>query len=580
MSLADDLAWWEQFRSSDAYKRLQTRPVAYFCAEFALTSELKTYSGGLGILAGDIVREAAAQRLPMVGVGLLYGQPAFGLELAVDRGRPLTVKVPIQDRLVTVAAYRWPSTLGRGWWSGGDRTVPVYLLTADCADNDSRDRRLTDRLYPSDKERRLQQEIILGLGGLRLLEALKIHPAIYHLNEGHSAFLALEIIRHEMSERLIGFNDALELARQHIVFTNHTLVPAGQDIFSNDMVAANLVKYAEELAVPVDRLVDLGLIRESSLFSMTMVSLRLAGKANAVSRLHAQKAAEIWRDHPMEGITNGIHRQTWDRVANFSEHSENSENRNIGESENLTLRSSEYSEFSDIWQAHQHNKQLLLDKIRQTTGQSWPDDCLLLGWSRRFVGYKRPLSLFFDPVRLKTICTHPGRPVRLIISGNAHPGDAEGEKLLDHLVRSLLSEAGQETPGLRDIVAYLPNYGFDLAQLLTSGCDVWLNTPVVGFEACGTSGMKAALNGVLPISTKDGWMAEIDPLGIGWIIDSDKVSDSLYQTLEHQVIPLYFDHRQEWIKNMASARRLILDRFTTTRTLKEYVEKLYLSALI
>ena len=433
------------------------------------------------------------------------------------------------------------------------------------------------------------------MGGLRFLEALGIHPSIYHLNEGHSAFLALEIIRHEMTERMIGFDHALDLARRHVVFTNHTLVPAGQDVFSNDLVAANLIKYAEELAIPIDRLVSLGLVQESSLFSMTMLSLRLAGKINAVSQLHARKAAEIWRDHPMEGITNGIHVVTWDKIANSSEHSEHSENQNIGKSdnqkvgnekplnlrhsENLTLRSSEYSEFSDIWQAHQHNKQLLLDKIRQTTGQSWPDDCLLLGWSRRFVGYKRPLSLFFDPVRLKTICTHPGRPVRLIISGNAHPGDAEGEKLLDHLVRSLLSEAGQETPGLRDIVAYLPNYGFDLAQLLTSGCDVWLNTPVVGFEACGTSGMKAALNGVLPISTKDGWMAEIDPLGIGWIIDSDKVSDSLYQTLEHQVIPLYFDHRQEWIKNMASARQLILKHFTTARVLKEYTERLYLPVI-
>jgi len=359
MSLTDDLSWWDQFRATDAYRRLQTRPVAYFCAEFALISHLKTYSGGLGVLSGDILREAADQKFPLVGVGLLYNQPSFnsgqaegvaregpplerpqlssvwartsergrarqdpegvpetfGLESVLAAGSPLTVKVPIQDRYVTVAAYRWPAVkLGSGWWTGGVRSAPVYLLTTDCPGNDPRDCCITDQLYPPDKEKRLQQEIILGLAGLRLLEALGIHPSIYHLNEGHSAFLALEIIRHEMTERMIGFDDALNLARRHVVFTNHTLVPAGQDIFSNDLVAANLAKYAEELAVPVDRLVQLGLVQESSLFSMTMLSLRLAGKTNAVSRLHAQKAAQIWTDHPMTGITNGIHVGTWDKL--------------------------------------------------------------------------------------------------------------------------------------------------------------------------------------------------------------------------------------------------------------------------
>lgn len=571
MSLSDDLAWWENFRASDGYRRLQDRPVAYFCAEFALTSSLKTYSGGLGVLAGDILREAADQKLPLVGVGLLYGESIAGrsptgpatVEPVLAAGTPLTVRVPIQDRYVTVAAYRYPSTkIGAGWWSGGVRTAPVYFLTTDCPGNDPRDCCLTDKLYPADKEKRLQQEIILGLGGLRLLEALAIHPSIYHLNEGHSAFLALEIIRHEMSERLIGFDDALNLARRHVVFTNHTLVPAGQDVYSNDLVAANLAKYAEELAVPVDRLVNLGLVQESSLFSMTMLSLRLAGKINAVSQLHAAKAGEIWKDHPMEGITNGIHLGTWDRL-------------------------------SDIQTSHLVNKRHLLEKIKSVTGHDWPEDCLLLGWARRFVGYKRPLSIFFDPVWLADICSRPNRPVRIIISGNVQEEDEEGEKLLAEL-KNLLnfrqsdfrqpdnqtirqnSPAVRQSDSLNRIAAYLSNYGMELAQLLTAGCDVWLNTPIVGFEACGTSGMKAALNGVLPISTKDGWMAEIDPLGIGWLLDSDKVSDSLYRTLENQVIPLYFDHRQEWLKNMVSARRLILENFTTTRVLKEYIEKLYL----
>ena len=572
MSLTDDNAWWQKFGDTDNYRKFLTRPIAYFCAEFGLSSNLSLYAGGLGILAGDVIREAADRHFPMVGVGLYYhgdcekhpGSVTKGLTPAADRfSRRVTIKVPLRDNHILVQAVKFE-----------ERSIPVYLLTTDVDGNSLADREITANLYPSNKEKRLQQEIILGIGGLRLLEALQIHPAIYHLNEGHSSLLALEIAAHETRERGIGFADGLELAKNRIVFTNHTLVPAGNDIFSNDMVAANLSKFAEELTIPVGDLVKLGLVQDSSLFSMTMLSLRLARKINAVSQFHAKKAAETWTDHPMEGITNGIHFPSWNRMGK-------SQISNLNPFDKLrssTPRSLRLEEIdaersrsikSQIWVMHQENKRILLSHIHHVAGQSWPEDALLLGWARRIVGYKQPLALFADLDRLKKICLNSSRPVRLVISGNVQEGDEEGQKLLEEL-KGLLDPA---------LAVYLPNYNMDLAGLMTAGCDVWLNTPVVGFEACGTSGMKACLNGVLPLSTKDGWMAEIESYGIGWMLDSDRVSDSIYQILEDKIIPLYFDRKPDWMINMAQARQLILDRFTTTKLLKEYVEKLYLPLL-
>lgn len=549
--------WFQQFRDSDTYRKLQARPIAYFCAEFALTDKLPIFAGGLGVLAGDVIREAADQHLPMVGVGLLYRSAVrqsareFGPRLVTDQnGNPVTVTVPIQDRKVNIGAYE----LNIG-------TIPLYLLTSDVLGNDPRDRAIVNELYPQEKERRFQQEMILGIGGLRLLEALEIHPMMYHLNEGHSAMLALEIIQHEVRERMISFADALSLAKEHIVFTNHTLLPAGNDVFSNDLASANLAGYAFELMIPVKDIVDLGLVQESSLFSMTMLSLRLASRINAVSQLHAKKAAEIWTDHPMEGITNGIHVGTWDRI--------NVERSDLGVRQGRTL--------SHIWAAHFQNKRRLLDKIQDVSGKSWDEHCLLLGWARRIVSYKQPMAMFSDPDRLLRICQTSGQPIRLVISGNIQPADEEGESTLKQI-----QELAQGK--LSDIAVYLPHYNLKLAELMTAGCDVWLNTPVVGFEACGTSGMKACLNGVLPVSTKDGWMDEIENYDLGWTLNSDNLPESFYSLLEHEIAPLFFSLENtesggEWQKLMANARRLILDRYSATRMLREYVEKLYLQIL-
>lgn len=557
--MEQDNAWFATFRHSPEYQLLTTRPIAYFCAEFAFFSDLPIYAGGLGVLAGDMLHEAADQQIPMVAMGLYYRggllrhetsagvvtenmsiRPltAFGFTPVVNtKNEPIIVEVPIHDHSVFARAW----CLQRG-------VVKMFLLDTNLEQNQETDRKITDYLYIADKEIRFKQEMVLGIGGLRLLEAVGVHPIVYHLNEGHSALLALEIARHEMQEHGRSFSEELDDAKAHIVFSNHTLIPAGNDIFSNDLVATLLALYAQELQVPVDQLVKLGLIQDSSMFSMTILALRMAGGVNAVSTLHAKKAAQIWKDHPMAAVTNGIHLATWDRIGT-----------------------------SDLWKKHQENKRALLDNIAHVSGQKWSEDALLLGWARRIVAYKRPLSLFEDIERFVTIAENSDRPVRVVLAGRSHEKDEDGVMLFEK-IQTLVSGR------LKGVIAYIPHYDVDVARSLVAGCDVWLNTPIVGYEACGTSGMKAALNGVLPMSTKDGWVEEVDLLSIGWPIDNDAITKSLLDVLEHDVVPLYYAKNNEgvplsWLTNMKNARMMIQNAFSATTMLRNYIEKMYLSRI-
>lgn len=503
------------------------RPIAYFCAEYALDPNLSIYAGGLGILAGDYLREAADQKVPMVGVGLFYNfNNSAGLNLAKDdQGNPLRIEVPIQDKKVKAQVFIYQVGL-----------IPVYLLDTNVEENDLSDRRITYKLYTADKEIRLKQELILGIGGLRALGALKIHPLVYHLNEGHSAFLALELIRQEMEERKVGFEEAIGLVKKRIVFTNHTLIAAGREVYSNDLVALMLTDYAQELKVPVSEMVKLGLVQESSTFSMTMLSLRMAGKVNAVSKLHAQKAAAIWADHPMSAITNGIHVGTWDKVKNLKNHGV--------------------------------CKQELLQFIQKQTDVKWEPNQLLLGWARRFAVYKRPLAILENLERFMSIAQNSQYPVKIVFSGEPHESDEYGKELVQELENLVKNKIG-------DCVVYLPNYNMNIAGKMAAGCDVWLNTPIVGFEACGTSGMKAALNGVLPCSTRDGWVDEADFSKVGWILDNDHLSENILDVLEQDIVPMYYQRPTEWQEQMQNARAMVLNQFSTARMLREYIEKLY-----
>lgn len=556
-----DISWFEEFKKTPGFAFLKKRPVAYFCAEFALSVNIPIYAGGLGVLAGDMVKEAADRDFPLVTVGLYYHEGYVcqvldengnivesckvtkpedaQLTPVVDQTQTrVTVTVPIQDRVVYVQAWKWE----RG-------NIPIFLLDTDMPQNNPSDRKITNRLYDLDKETRFKQEMILGIGGVRLLEALSIHPSIYHMNEGHSAMLVLDLIRHEMYERKMSFTEAKALTSPHIVFTNHTLIPAGDELFSNDLASAILSAYAKELAVPNPDIVALGLVQESSIFSMTMLSLRLAARINAVSKLHQKKAKEIWTDHPMDVVTNGIHIPSWDKMQSHD----------------------------TIWENHQENKRKLLLRIKKVTGVTFGEDELLLGWARRMVAYKRPFALFEKLSRFSSITRQASRPVRVVVAGQAPPGDTNGAELLQKL-ESLISN------DLKGTAVYLPNYDLDLAQLLVSGADVWLNTPVVGFEASGTSGMKAALNGVLPATTRDGWVSEVELFGIGWVLDSDRIHEHVLDVLEYDIVPMYYTRDgsgvpMQWVSHMRNARDLIQNQFSATRMLREYIEKMYVAAM-
>ena len=530
-----------------------TRPIAYFCAEYAIENKLQIYAGGLGILAGDYVREAGDRGIPVVAVGIYYAggfthkelspegrvvdlheaksPEEMGLMKLVDHGgKGVRVSVPIGEQNVLVEAWLWEY-----------KGVKVYLLDTRVKENREQDQHITETLYTIDKEMRLKQEMILGIGGLRLLLALGHHPVHYHLNEGHSAFLIYELIHHEMREHSLNFEQARERARERVLFTNHTLVPAGNDVFSNDLVSLHFAQYAEEVAIPVKQLVDLGLVQQSSSFSMTMLAMRAAGKINVVSKLHAKKAREIWTDHQMVEITNGIHLPTWDKVGD-----------------------------TPIWEAHKQNKRELLQLIQEKTGTVWEENELILGWARRIVKYKRPLALVERLKQFGEMARDEKRPVRVVFAGISHPGDEDGQEILQELQYRLSSD-------LKGVAVYLPHYDLELAQVMTAGCDVWLNTPVVGFEACGTSGMKAAVNGVLPLSTRDGWVDEIEMLGIGWALPDTDLTIEMMKILKEQILPLYYQQNdprlpEQWITMMQNARALIKSQFGMDRVLTQYLE--------
>lgn len=551
-----DTDWFASFRTSKEYALLFSRPIAYFSAEYAFFEHEQTYAGGLGVLAGDFLREASDQELPVAAVGLYYKEgylyhEAFSNEavlkhtitklpeevglipVVTETGERVIIEIPMADK--TLYAQAWLKKLG---------SVSLYLLDTNISQNDVTSQNITQRLYTGDKEIRFKQEMVLGIGGMRLLHTLNINPIVYHLNEGHSALLSYEILHHEMTRHKKGFLEAITQSKQRIVFTNHTLIAAGNDTFSKEMVSALLMGYAQQLQIPVEDLLSLGIVQDTSIFSMTSLALRMAGKVNAVSNLHAQKAAEIWSDHTMMAVTNGIHIPTWNCIKNDER----------------------------LIEEHAANKKVLLSYIAEKTGQQWKEETILLGWARRMVAYKRPLALFEDIQRFIVTARNKGREMNVVLAGQAHESDEEGGKTLAKLQEMITNE-------LKGTVVYLPHYTMSLAKIMTSGTDVWLNTPVVGFEACGTSGMKACLNGSLPCTTDDGWIHGVNLYGIGWMLNSDHINQSLLDTLEKNIVPLYYDQKQQWQENMKHSRELIFNEFTATKMLRHYIEFMYKEAM-
>lgn len=541
--------FFSKFKESQEYGTFCQHPVAYFCAEFALKSDFPIYAGGLGVLAGDLLREARDREFPMVGVGLYYyvgyrysatdvidGGKALalrnpqdhGLKPVLDKdGKKVVVSLPIEGRSVFIAA-----------WLYDDGTVPVYLLDTNLEENNLEDRKISWFLYTNDRKIRIKQQMILGIGGYRFLKAMGIAPSYYHLNEGNSAFLAYELAKDKMYEQGIKFMQAQEIIKDSIVFTNHTLVAAGHDVFENELFSMLFANYADEIGVPCSDLITQGEIMGANAFSMTRFALRSSGKINAVSKLHGEYAEKTWPDYPIVSITNGIHVPTWDGAGQ-----------------------------EDVVAAHDKGKAELLQYIKEKTGVSWGENELLIGWARRVVKYKRPLALF-DNIESFLKIANSDKPIKAVFSGRPHPQDEEGNGIVK-MIKALSEDK------LKGYLVYLENYDMELARKMVGGSDIWLNTPFVGFEACGTSGMKAALNGDLLLSTDDGWMAEVDFGHIGWSIESSRVNESLINVLTTQIIPEYYDHKENWQKKMRDSRQFVIEQFSATRMLKDYIEKHY-----
>jgi len=609
-----------------AHPDLGSKTVAYFCAEFGLHNSVPIYSGGLGILAGDHCKAASDLGVPLLGVGLLYTRGYFDQRLRLDgwqedadetfdaaltplervlgpSGDPCLTTVRTGDRTVCVGA--WRMMVGR---------VLVYLLDTDLERNDPADRELTHRLYVGKPELRLRQEWILGVGGVRVLRALGNAPAVWHANEGHAAFMLLERVR-ELATSGVPFDDAERRVRATSVFTTHTPVPAGHDAFSAAQVEACARSMWEEMGAPRQTILDLGHHpgRDHSQFHMAVLAIRLSGRVNGVSRGHAEVSRRIWGDLwggrdaarvPIGYVTNGVHLATW-----MSHHMTELLNAHLGRDwvdrvdqpgfwdRVLTL------DDAALWAVHGELKAALLRTVRETARRRWVDQwkealhlvgagtllderALTIGFARRFATYKRADLIFRDLDRLHRLLVNPWRPVQLVFAGKAHPADEPGKQILQRAY-ALTREARFEGR-----IAFIEDYEMHLAHRLVQGVDLWLNLPRVPLEACGTSGMKAALNGVPQLSTMDGWWAEGYDGHNGWAIpaapagaDADAAdAEQLYRLLEDEVVPRFYtrdarDVPLAWVEKMKHALRVVGQGFTARRMVGQYVSDYYVPAM-
>jgi starch phosphorylase len=602
-------------------------PIAYFSAEFGFHESIPNYSGGLGILAGDHCKSASDLDLNFVAIGLLYRHGYFrqqidkdGVQAAINlnqnfyhlpirealrsNGKPL-ISVPILDR--QVFARLWELKVGR---------VSLYLLDTDVPENSTEDRLITAELYGGDLEMRMRQEIMLGIGGVKALAALGVQPAVFHMNEGHSAFLALERIRLNVVEKKLDFYSALQLVAAANVFTTHTPVPAGNDSFPREMMRKYFGNFAKELNTPFDQLFTFGQTRlnPDDPFSMTILALRLSRHANGVSRLHGDVTRSLWKDvwtgvpiHevPITSITNGVHTKTWmapEFAALYRKH--------LGPWEEHLTEPEFWRGVHDIpdtqlWETHQKLKLRLIEFVRERERQrrermgESPEsirkvnrildpEILTIGFARRFATYKRATLLFSDKERLKRLLNDSTRPVQFIFAGKAHPRDEAGKALIQEVYKL------SHEPGLENRIVFLEDYDSYIARRLVQGVDLWLNHPLRPLEASGTSGMKAAPNGGINLSVLDGWWREGYNGSNGWAIggeinngtaefQNEVDATSLYQLLENQIIPLYYAKPDgklpvAWLQLMRESIRSVTPVFNTQRMVKEYTEQLYIPA--
>jgi starch phosphorylase len=614
--------------------------VAYFSPEFGITAALPQYSGGLGILAGDHLKAASDLGVPLIGVGLLYRHGYFRQSLSRDGWQqehypvldPNELPVALLDEpdgtpaQVSLALPGGRQLHARIWLAQVGR-VPLLMLDSDVEENDLGERQVTDRLYGGGSDHRLLQEMLLGIGGVRAVRTycrLTGHPEpeVFHTNEGHAGFLGLERIA-ELCDGGLDFDSALEAVRAGTVFTTHTPVPAGIDRFDRELVAHHFGSDAELPRIDVERILRLGMETypggEPNLFNMAVMGLRLGQRANGVSLLHGQVSREMFAglwpgfdsdEVPITSVTNGVHAPTWVAPEVFRLGA-----RQIGAQRTedaLTVGGSDRWDAvgdipdQDIWELRRNLREQLVDEVRRRLRASWRQrgagtaelgwidgvmdpDVLTIGFARRVPSYKRLTLMLRDRDRLMDLLLHPEHPIQIVVAGKAHPADDGGKRLVQELVRFA------DDPRVRHRIVFLPDYGMAMAQKLYPGCDIWLNNPLRPLEACGTSGMKAALNGCLNLSVLDGWWDEWFQPDFGWAIPTadgagtdpdrrdDIEADALYELLEQRVAPRFYEHGQHglpdrWIEMVRQTLTLLGPKVLAGRMVREYVERLYAPA--
>ena len=602
-------------------------PVAYISTEFGLHESLGIYSGGLGVLSGDHAKAASDMGLPFVGIGLLYRNGYFRQNIDPDgrqhhifneidfyrlplrpvhtsTGRNLLVSVDFPDR--EVKARVWQLTVGR---------VKLYLLDTDISENDPADRPITSQLYVRGRDMRLCQEAVLGIGGARILREMKIKPAVWHMNEGHSALLLIERIRELLKEGR-SWEEASGIVRANTAFTTHTPVPAGNELFDMDMAAKYLKIYAKNMGVDVERLLELGKAYPGGggqPFNMTALALRMSSYSNAVSKLHGEVSNDMWRhlypeaphgSRPIQSITNGVHVATWlgHDIRDLVE-----ETLGAGWQDRLCDREFWKGVSSirdpDLWAAHLHQKERLIRLVRHRLVEQFarhgnsPDEMrevnrmmdpsvLLIGFARRFATYKRAALIFKDYNRLRDILKNPERPVHILFSGKSHPADQPGQDLVRHIYNIAYHS------DLRGHIFFVEDYDIRIARHMVQGVEVWLNTPRRPREASGTSGMKAAMNGALNLSISDGWWPEAANGKNGWTISDGRHfenedlqdyedSSSFYHLLQNEVVPTFYEHRKnglpaKWMAMMKESLATIIPAFSAARMLNDYAREAYM----
>jgi starch phosphorylase len=597
-------------------------PIALFSMEFALSEALPLYSGGLGNVAGDYVKAAADTGVPLVGVGLLYQQGYFRQSInAAGEQRehyPFydTSQLPIEPVYDEEGAWLRVRLPRRGppvWlrvWRAHAGSVNVYLLDSNHPANTPTDRGITAQLYGGNDEVRLQQELALGVGGHRALRALGITPRVCHLNEGHAAFAALERARDFASTHGVAFDVALTATRAGNVFTTHTPVDSGFDRFETSFVESQLASYAEELGIPVERILDLGRARAGDgeeKFCTAWLATRCSGVVNAVSEKHELVSREIFQvlfdrwpgtDVPISHVTNGVHVPSWDSTESDALWTkacgaERWHDLDEGCSHIATATD------EDIWNMRSQSRASLVAFVRETLARQlaaaavdsalierashvFDVDTLTLGLARRFTAYKRPTLLLRDAERLTRILTHTTRPVQIVVAGKAHPRDDDGKALVHSWV-----EFARRSDNRMHVV-FLADYDLRLAERLVQGVDVWINTPRPPWEACGTSGMKTLVNGGLNVSSMDGWWAEAFAPELGWAIegngrDDDADATRLYDLLENEIVPAFYDRDasaipRAWLARVRASMATLTPRYSARRALREYTEKCYAPA--